>query len=196
MWIMRCLRIAWIVLAAVCPTAMLEAQTVSVKQSAFSPAEKNAFVKAHNEARKAIGVEPLEWSDDVADYAQQWLVQQQARLVEGATKGQAVLPEHRPGKGEWAQKYGENVAAWWGAGISTAPDQAVALWLKEKADFDKQTPNAVIGHYTQIVWKDTRRLGAGRLVIDVRDARGVSRQYVAIVCNYDPPGNFPGQRPY
>lgn len=187
---------ASLVLVAACPIGMLEAQTVSIKPSAFSPAEKDAFLKAHNEARKAVGVEPLAWSDEIADYAQQWLVQQQARLAEAATKGQATLPEHRPGKGEWAQKYGENVAAWWGARISTAPDQAVAIWLKEKADFDKQTPDAVTGHYTQIVWKSTRRIGAGKLVIDVRDARGASRQYVAIVCNYDPPGNYPGQPPY
>jgi hypothetical protein len=194
------MRFCWLITGFILTVAgsadMLNAQTATIKPSAFSQVEKDAFVKAHNEARKEVGVEPLEWSDELATYAQQWLVQQQARLVEAATKGQPALPKHRPAQGEWAQKYGENVAAWWGSRISTAPEQAVAIWLKEKVDYDKQTADAVVGHYTQIVWKSTRRIGAARLVIDVRDARGLSRQYVAIICNYDPPGNFPGERPY
>ena len=29
-------------------------------------AEKDAFLKAHNDARKAVGLEPLIWSNDIA----------------------------------------------------------------------------------------------------------------------------------
>jgi hypothetical protein len=43
------------------------------------------------------------------------------------------------------------------------------------------------GHYTQVVWSGTRELGCGV-------ARSPSREIW--VCNYNPPGNYIGQRPY
>ena len=43
------------------------------------------------------------------------------------------------------------------------------------------------GHYTQVVWERSRRLGCG-----VATCGGSS----VWVCNYDPPGNVLGQAPY
>ena len=49
----------------------------------------------------------------------------------------------------------------------------------------------VCGHYTQIVWKNTERIGCGK---------ATSRQNglftVYWVCQYDPSGNYVGQKPY
>ncbi|NET40232.1 MAG: hypothetical protein F6K19_51255 [Cyanothece sp. SIO1E1] len=43
-------------------------------------------------------------------------------------------------------------------------------------------------HYTQVVWRRTNKLGCG-----IADHRRLGK---IVVCNYDPPGNFLGQRPY
>ncbi len=49
----------------------------------------------------------------------------------------------------------------------------------------------VCGHYTQIVWKNTERIGCGKATAR-RD--GIFKVYW--VCQYDPSGNYVGQRPY
>jgi pathogenesis-related protein 1 len=43
------------------------------------------------------------------------------------------------------------------------------------------------GHYTQIVWRNTKAVGCA---VGGKGAREVW------VCDYDPPGNYVGQRPY
>jgi hypothetical protein len=55
---------------------------------------------AHNRVRERVGVPPLEWSPELARYAQRWadkLKQRGCRL------------DHRPGSGPDAQRHGENL---------------------------------------------------------------------------------------
>ena len=42
-----------------------------------------------------------------------------------------------------------------------------------------------VGHYTQIIWRNTTRIGCGLASNAQRDV---------LVCRYSPPGNFIGQR--
>lgn len=192
-------------------------------------AERDRFVAAHNAARKAVGLEPVAWSEDLAAYALEWLKEQQESLVdeakEGWTEGKVALPSHRT-----ELKHGENIAGWMSgarAGKSAGAERAVEMWLREKAAFDHlnaKTPYRVgdeklaekadedktdadakdkekkepiiVGHYTQIVWRQTRRIGAARLRFELVDEKGSTRSYTAIICNYDPPGNRRGEKPF
>jgi pathogenesis-related protein 1 len=43
------------------------------------------------------------------------------------------------------------------------------------------------GHYTQVVWKDTKEVGCAKA-----ECKGI----IIVVCNYDPPGNVLGEKPY
>lgn len=43
------------------------------------------------------------------------------------------------------------------------------------------------GHYTQLIWENTRRVGCA-----MRD----SNAGLVIACRYDPPGNMNGQTPF
>ncbi|KAF4378489.1 hypothetical protein G4B88_027549 [Cannabis sativa] len=43
-------------------------------------------------------------------------------------------------------------------------------------------------HYTQVVWRDSTRLGCAKVHCNVEG--------IIVICNYDPPGNYIGQRPY
>lgn len=55
--------------------------------------------------------------------------------------------------------YGENLAA--GLGNFTGLD-AVKLWVDEKQDFNYKT-NFCCSHYTQVVWRNSVRLGCARV---------------------------------
>ena len=69
--------------------------------------------------------------------------------------------------------------------------EAVGAWAAEAADYDHGT-NAcsgfTCGHYTQMVWADTRYLGCG-----VAACPSGGEMWV---CNYDPRGNVLGKSPY
>jgi pathogenesis-related protein 1 len=152
--------------------------------SAFSDDEIKALVDFHNDKRNEVKVPPISWSKDLAAFAQVW-----ADHI--AETGKI---EHRPRKGEFKEKYGESIA--WGPGEFGVLDGA-ALWYEEKKAYDggKQSiPEDLqdIGHYTQMVWKKSTKIGAGKAVIQKGDLKG----YTVIVCNYDPPGNFAGEKPY
>ncbi|RHN71758.1 hypothetical protein MtrunA17_Chr2g0280301 [Medicago truncatula] len=86
-------------------------------------------------------------------------------------------------------RYGENLA---GSTGDLSGSDAVKLWVNEKADYDYNSNTCasgkVCGHYTQVVWRNSQRVGCAKVRCD--NNRGTF-----ITCNYDPPGNF-GEKPY
>ncbi|XP_024541000.1 pathogenesis-related protein 1C-like [Selaginella moellendorffii] len=137
------------------------------------------LVDAHNSARSAVNVPPLVWSTQVASYAQNWASTLQASCQMVHSKG----------------PYGENLYMWRGSDGLVAPPatDAVKEWVKEKADYNYASntcaPGKVCGHYTQVVWRNSVRVGCARVKCNGANAYIVS-------CNYDPPGNVGGQKPY
>ncbi|KAG6652680.1 basic form of pathogenesis-related protein 1-like [Carya illinoinensis] len=129
------------------------------------------FVDAHNAARDEVGVGPISWDDTLAAYAQNYALERRDCNL-----------EHSNGP------YSENIAAGW-SGFTAI--EAVKMWVDEKQFYDYDT-NSCVGdecrHYTQIVWRDTTHLGCAR----VRCNSGG----IFVTCNYDPPGNNDGERPY
>ena len=132
------------------------------------------MLRLHNQLRATLKLKPLVWSDRVAATAQDWA---NALMISGHFA-------HRP-----KNRYGENLYETRGR-RATAAD-AFEAWSSEVKMYDYKS-NAChhggqCGHYTQIVWSSTRELGCGV-------ARSPSREIW--VCNYSPPGNYIGQRPY
>lgn len=127
---------------------------------------------AHNRVRAGVGVAPLSWSNALADVAQRWADHLAARGCE---------LEH-----SHSDAYGENL--FWSSNGSTAA-AVVDSWVAERAGYDhaKNRCRGVCGHYTQVVWRGTAKLGCG--IARCGDAE-------LWVCNYDPPGNFIGESPY
>jgi uncharacterized protein YkwD len=140
-----------------------------------------AFVDAHNAARAGatpappLSLPPVTWSDEIAAVAQAW--------------ADRCVFEHSSGP------YGENLALF--SSPSTTPEQVVAAWVSEVADYDYAAnacaAGAQCGHYTQVVWRDSGRIGCA--VTDCPAVAGFGPGLLW-VCNYDPPGNFIGRRPY
>jgi len=137
-------------------------------------------VRAHAEVRASVGVQPLEWSDQLAGVAQDW-----ATHLCAQSRGNRVVLQHRPNN-----NYGENL--FWQGGSDQAPSvsEAVHNWLEEQQYYDQHSGTCrggVCGHYTQMVWRESRQVGCAVA------SCGPSHFWV---CNYDPPGNFVGRRPY
>jgi uncharacterized protein YkwD len=139
------------------------------------PSRTAQLLAANNAYRANLGLPPLRWSDRLAADAQQW-------AVHLAEIGQ--LEHSGPG---------QNLAMAT-AGSESLP-QLVDLWGRERAEFsDGDFPDISttgnwmdVGHYSQMVWKTTREVGCGFAENDGRDV---------LVCDYDPPGNVMGERPY
>lgn len=131
------------------------------------------ILSAHNKYRSEVDVPPLSWSDN---------------LAAGAQEGADYLAkedrfEHsRSGKGE---------NLFLGTAGFFSYTRMVDLWASEKEHFhpgifpDISIDGEVVGHYTQIVWRNTEQLGCG-------GATG-SDGFYRLVCRYDPPGNYYGQ---
>lgn len=138
-------------------------------------------VAAHNAARSEVGVANLELDEDLN-------AQALAYAEDLAASGQF---EHSPANTRQGQ--GENL--WAGTAGAFSFEQMAAGWIDEdrfyihaRFPFVSSTGQwQDVGHYTQIVWRDTTALGCGI-------ATGTGRDY--LVCRYAPAGNISGQFAY
>ncbi|MBA2918736.1 SCP-like extracellular [Sphingomonas sp. MAH-20] len=133
------------------------------------------LLAAHNRERAALGVPALAWDDSLAAGAKVW-----AETL--ARTGRFEHSRSDDGENLWAGTRG----AW-------SPEEMVSLWLAEKSDYRPGIFPAVsrsgdvrnVGHYTQVIWRSTRRLGC---------ALASAREDV-LVCRYAEGGNVIGERP-
>ena len=133
---------------------------------------RGAMLAEHNAVRARLGLPPLVWSDTLAESARDW---GNRLLATGAF-------EHRPGN-----RYGENLYMITGGYAS--PAQVMSAWAGESRDYNIRTNtcSGMCGHYTQVVWRTTRSVGCAAV-------SGRGRE--VWVCEYDPPGNWVGSKPY
>ncbi|CAF4308109.1 unnamed protein product, partial [Rotaria sordida] len=84
------------------------------------------------------------------------------------------------------QGVGENL--YWASGRQINAYNAPIAWYQEIKDYDFNNGGFSMstGHFTQLVWRNTKRLGVG-----VAYTNG--GQSVYIVAQYLPPGNYQGQ---
>lgn len=141
--------------------------------SAASPMS-SAMVSLHNSVRSRVGVGPMTWSNELAGVAQQWA----NHLI---ANGQ-FAHSHNP-------NYGENLYEIQGA--AATPNMVVKAWADEVSDYNYSTNactgSKMCGHYTQMVWADTTQVGCATAKSGPREVW---------VCEYNPPGNWVGRRPY
>ena len=142
-----------------------------------------AYLDAHNAVRAGVKkpakyagawepLPPVVWSDEIALSSQAW-----AEHLRDSNACKLVHSDTR---------YGENLAG--GKDMDAA--QAVELWASEGRKFNWLPQYDFVmttGHYSQLVWRKTARIGCGR---------ATCRGRAAIVCRYDPPGNHIGRAPY
>jgi uncharacterized protein YkwD len=153
--------------AAAAPAAStaLTADPEPVPAAASDPAD---LLAAHDAHRAKHCAPALVWSKDVARAAQAWA----DRLARDCSFNHSN------------SKYGENL--WAGSAGAFSTRHVVDTWYGEVAKYDFKRPGFSMntGHFTQVVWVGTKRLGCGTAT-----CKG-NRIWV---CNYDLPGNVEGQ---
>lgn len=179
----------------------------------IGPIDEAVMVAVIDAQRARTGPAPgegqLQWSDDLAGYAQAW-----AESL--AATDQFNHRDSSPNSANWTvnntlpccsgQYLGENLFG------TTAPDPndgtignaAVANWIGEMQWYNYAAddgngaagsppgctaPQAqTCGHYTQVVWAATTQFGCGKAT----SASG----WTYVACNFFPGGNIVGQKPF
>ena len=171
----QCFFVSCYLLLSVPGTYAQETNTVIYKDTVFIA----AILQQQNTYRTALRLPPLVWSSALATDALAW-----ARHLAEVDKGTHDLSVRG--------KEGENL--WWGSAGKFTYTEMVSYWGNEQQFFqygtfpDCQTSkSAVVGHYTQMIWRNTTSVGCAL-------AGNGKTDY--LVCRYSPPGNIIGQKPY
>lgn len=133
---------------------------------------------SHNLERRRAGVTPLAWDPTLAEGARAHANElARLQLLRHSVKGQR-------------RGVGENL--WMGTRGYYRPGAMVGSWVSERSMFRRArfpdvstTGNwADVGHYTQMIWPSTQRVGC---------AIAASPSFEVLVCRYWPSGNVTGQ---
>uniref|UniRef100_A0A674J4E1 Peptidase inhibitor 16 n=1 Tax=Terrapene triunguis TaxID=2587831 RepID=A0A674J4E1_9SAUR len=145
--------------------------------------EQRLIVAMHNHYRsqvspRAADMLKMSWDPDLEAFAKAYA----AKCIWGHNKERG--------------RRGENLFA-----ITDEMDVEVALdqWYNEHEHYNLTTSKCSVGqmcgHYTQVVWANSERIGCGMQFC--KTLHGVEEpDLYLLVCNYDPPGNVRGRKPY
>lgn len=151
---------------------------IADNSSGLTQSQQQRLLDIHNRYRAEVNVPDLVWSDEVARSAKEWADHLAANNAFGHS----------------SSSYGENL--WTGTAGAFSLEEMVSGWGEEKEFFISNAafPNvsttgnwADVGHYTQLVWKDTTAVGCAITTGNGRDT---------LVCQYNPPGNYQGEMPF
>lgn len=154
--------------------------------AADGPALVREALESHNRERHRVGAGDLAWDPKLAGLAQEW-----ARHLCRGGKSPPSL-QHRPST---AGGPGENLwAGFTTEGVPFPIRDAVQSWAGERRYYDERSgrcKGGVCGHYTQLVWRDTKKVGCG-----VATCPAGAFTATVWTCNYSPAGNVVGEKPY
>jgi hypothetical protein len=136
------------------------------------------LLAAQNAERARLGVGPLQWDPALAAAAASY----------GPTLARLGRLQHSPKQ----LRPGQHENLWMGTHGAFSPEQMVGAWIAERAyyrpgvfPYVSRTGNwSDVGHYTQMVWRGTTRVGCA-----IYPARG----WDYLICRYTPPGNVDGR---
>jgi len=151
------------------------------KASEESPCPKPSakFIKdslnSHNKYRARHGAKPLVLDNQLSKLAQDY-AEQLANSCSFQHSGDAL--------------YGENLYWAWSSDPNFALQghEAVDSWYDEclvSYNYSREPTDTQSGHFTQLVWTTSERLGVGL-------ARSKTGRHI-VVMKYDPPGNYVGE---
>lgn len=156
---------------------------------------KDEMLCAHNARRGTFPVPTpvpalnnLEWDQDLADIAADY-------AAECTWAHNANRSDNYPGY------VGENLALFSsGWSVSSLVESTLSNWVESEMpsyDYASNSCSGVCGHYTQVVWRNTERVGcAVQQCATFSNLGSPWNNGYLLVCNYSPGGNYVGQRPY
>jgi hypothetical protein len=161
--------------------ALIAGAPLLIGATDFTGNFETRVLAAHNRERSTLGIAPLYWDQGLARSAQRW--------ADHLSATQRF--EHAPERA--SDPEGENL--WAGTRGYYAIEAMVDGWVREKRHFrygtfpDNSTTGRVadVGHYTQLVWRQTRHVGCAIASGAVEDV---------LVCRYSEAGNYLGEAPF
>ncbi|CAM4685304.1 peptidase inhibitor 16 isoform X1 [Caretta caretta] len=157
--------------------------TAAELSSSLTDDDKRLIVEMHNQFRSQVSppaadMLKMSWAPDLEAFAKAYA----AKCIWGHNKERG--------------RRGENLFA-----ITDEMDVEMALeqWYNEHEHYNLTTSKCTVGqmcgHYTQVVWANSERVGCGMQFC--KTLHGVEDpDLYLLVCNYDPPGNVRGRKPY
>jgi uncharacterized protein YkwD len=157
------------------PVVQTPVKTTETESDPF----KATVLRLHNAERTPLGIVKLTYSDELAATALSWAKQL-------ASKGSL---SHSSGR----VHIGENVS--YTGSKSNSLDRLIGMWTDERQYYvHKAYPNCSntgdksdVGHYTQVIWRDTTEVGCGLATKNGKDF---------LVCQYKTSGNRTGKLAY
>ena len=149
--------------------------------------DQTKSLKVHNDARKEVGVPPLAWSKKLEEQALKYAKQiaRTNNYKHSNTKdGENLAMYYEYEKHNKVKTYIYSDTPLYDASVA---------WYDEIKDYKyskikRYRIGMKIGHYTQMVWKDTKEVGI---------ASAISKNgKVYVVARYYPAGNYLGEYPY
>jgi len=160
-------------------------------RSLYDDADAEGIVKLHDELRASvtpgppIDMEKMLWNDALATAAQGYA--EECTWGHGQPKWIGDLEIDGSPLSE--ETVGQNMFR--GANDRFDWKNATNLWFNERVDYHYATTTCnkgkECGHYTQLVWSTSKHIGCGWHKCPHKDF---------IICNYFPPGNWKGEKPY
>ena len=137
------------------------------------------ILAAHNRERAAVGAPPLVWDPALAAAAKAY----------GPTLSTLGKLRHS----DYSTRRGQGENLFMGTRGAYSLDEMTADWVAEKTLFrpgifpkvSRSGHGEDVGHYTQMIWPMTRRVGCA-IYSDVK--------WDFFICRYSPPGNVVGHR--
>ena len=147
--------------------------------------QRNAILEAHNSIRWEYGITELIWDVKLEKKAQEW-----ANTI--AKNNYFAHSSSVFRNGAWENLYMFSI---YNQKVISNWSDASYAWIDEWWNYDYSSNScatgAICGHFTQVIWKSTKRIGCGQSTKKVWKTTNVYW-----VCHYDPTGNFVWERPY
>ncbi len=174
-----------LIAAAILMTNLAEATLTDVDKTNILDYHRQVRVSAFGNVPEAT----MTWDDKLSKVAENWANRCQWSHNAGRTIDYAA----QGGSGY----VGENIAFYTTPSPFTPLDM-VKSWANEKKDFTYPTTcssGKVCGHYTQMIWKSTSRVGCAQA--NCPSLSGIPYGNTRfVVCDYAPGGNYVGKAPY
>ncbi|XP_044129735.1 peptidase inhibitor 16-like [Bufo gargarizans] len=152
--------------------------------TALTDEEKKTIVEKHNFYRAraeppAADMKALRWDQTLEDLAKSYAAK--------------CIWDHNEERGF----RGENLFIMSGSSLDV--ELGLADWHRERDYYNFTTETCqegqMCGHYTQMVWANSERVGCGENFCEKLEGFDETNMFL-LVCNYEPPGNFQGEKPY
>ncbi|XP_013404379.1 fibrillin-3, partial [Lingula anatina] len=176
-------------------------------ENLFSASEKEEMLNYHNEARRMVqpqssNMKQMMWDPDLADCDGQDYINQ---CIYAHAHADLTPYQNQGCTFDFAGQYvGQNLYVSCST-VNNRPSNLTGLalqsWFNENQFYNYATDtcdtNKVCGHYTQVAWANSFRLGCAYSACQGVSPCGAQFPYYwIVVCNYYPGGNYQGQSPY